>query len=185
MFPPLHVVTMVRENRACFPHFALPPGYSLHWYQPGDEAIWLSIQRAADRLQDIPPDSFARTFGDARDELPQRQCFLLSPQGEPIGTATAWFGDERWGREWGKLHWVAIVPGWQGKGLARPLLSCVCGRLRELHPDRAYLRTAAERLVAIRLYLDFGFQPDIANADEAHTWSEIMKRLPRHGSNPV
>lgn len=185
MFPPLHVVTMVRENRAPFPRFSLAPAHAFRWYQPGDEAVWLSIQRAADRLQEIPSHLFATTFGDAPDELPLRQCFLLSPDGEPIGTATAWFGEERRGRDWGKLHWVAIVPEWQGKGLARPLLSRVCGRLRELHPDRAYLRTAAERLVAIRLYLDFGFQPDIAGADEASAWSEILKRLPPHGPKTV
>lgn len=180
MAPPLHVVTMVRENQASFPHFELPPGYSLRWYQPGDDATWLSIQRAADRLQEIPSRLFVETFGNAPDELPRRQCFLLSPAGDSIGTATAWFGDERKGREWGKLHWVAIVPEWQGKGLARPLLSQVCGRLRELHPDRAYLRTAAERLVAIRLYLGFGFQPDVTGAEDARIWSEIMKRIPPH-----
>ena len=185
MLPHLHVVTMVRENRAPFRRFALPAGYSFRWYQAGDEAIWHSIQRAADRLQEIPQSLFAATFGDAPEELPRRQCFLLNPEGDPIGTATAWFGDERRGRDWGRLHWVAIVPEWQGKGLARPLLSHVCERLRELHPDRAYLRTAAERLLAIRLYLDFGFQPDITGAEDAGAWSKILKHLPPRGPKPV
>jgi hypothetical protein len=44
---------MIRETLAEIPAFSLPAGYALRWYQPGDEARWVSIQAAADRFNEI------------------------------------------------------------------------------------------------------------------------------------
>jgi RimJ/RimL family protein N-acetyltransferase len=150
-------LTMVRVSREPFPVYPLQAGFRFRWYETGWEEPWRDIQHRSDKLTNITGETFWKYFGAAPEELPRRQCFLIEPSGAPIGTATAWFDNHYRGQQWGRLHWVAIVPEWQGKGLAKPLLSKVCEAMRELHPERSFLRTAPQRLAAIHLYLKFGY----------------------------
>ncbi len=104
---------MARPNLDHLPALALPGEFSLRWYQPGDEAHWRRIHRAADRFLEITPELFRGQFGggaerglsaastlerrsgidSALQDLRERQCYLLEPCGEVIGTGTAWFDD--------------------------------------------------------------------------------------------
>lgn len=170
-------ITMVRVSRRPFPQFGLPAGFSFAWYQPGCEHWWHHIQLRSDLLTRITHDLFWRAFGAARGELPRRQCYLLDASHAAIGTATAWFDPNYRGEPWGRLHWVAILPEYQGRGLAKALLTVVCERLRELHPDRAFLRTAPQRLPAIQLYQKFGFVPEIHSTEDRRQWSRILSEL--------
>jgi GNAT superfamily N-acetyltransferase len=171
---PLNVpLTMIRESLDNLPTHRLPPDFSVRWYLPGDEAHWLQIHLEADHLNPITPDLFTKQFGSNGDLLKQRQCYLMGAKNEPIGTATAWFNDDFEGGGWGRVHWLAILPQYHGRGLANPLLRAVCQRLRELGHERAYLTTSALRLPAIRLYRSFGFMPFIRNQDEAAAWSQL------------
>ena len=166
-------VRMIRQNLEHLPEFELPAGFSLRRYQLGDEENWLQIHLAADRLQPITPDLFAREFGSDDALLSQRQYYLLAPDSRPIGTASAWFKDDFEGRRFGRVHWVAIVPEFQGRGLAKPLMFAVCRRLQELGHDCAYLSTSTARLQAIRLYLRFGFAPFIKTQEDAEAWKRL------------
>jgi GNAT superfamily N-acetyltransferase len=83
------------------------------------------------------------------------------------------------GREYGRVHWVAIVPEWQRHGLAKPLLTVVCQRLQELGHERAYLTTAPERIPAINLYLSFGFVPEVRSDEALRAWKEIEVKFGR------
>jgi GNAT superfamily N-acetyltransferase len=170
-------VSMVRETREPFPLHPLPAGYAVTWFRPGCEHWWYDIQAEADKLTAITRQTFSKYFGEAPAELPRRQCFLIDGESRPVGTATAWFDRQRPGGDWGRLHWVAIRPAWQGCGLGRALLSAVCQRLRQLHPDRAYLRTASQRLAAIHLYLSFGFVPEIRGPEDEVLWTRIRSDL--------
>jgi GNAT superfamily N-acetyltransferase len=192
-------VTMTRANLDDVPEFALPAGFSLRWYQPGDEAHWRRIQCAADRFNRITPELFQRQFGwaaargtppaaagEARRrrkaalrDLGERQCYLRSPAGEVIGTGTAWFNDDFEGGRWGRVHWLALLPEFQGRGLGRALLAAVCRRLRDLGHERAYLTTSTARLPALKLYLKFGFAPLIRTAREAAVWRDVLAAV-RH-----
>jgi len=167
---------MVRPGNAPYPVRELPPGFEVLWYHPGWERHWLEIQTQADPEAGLSPATFERYFGGAPDELPHRQAYLADAHGRLVATATAWFGEgER--RAWGRLHWVAVAPEYQGRGLAQGLLTIVGERLRSLHPAGAFLRTAAHRLAAIAVYLRFGFQPEPGNAEEAAWWEETLQRL--------
>jgi GNAT superfamily N-acetyltransferase len=174
---------MVRVSREPYPRFALPAGFSVAWYHPGCEEWWHDIQLRSDKLTPVTRDTFGRYFGQAPHELPHRQSFLLDAAGCPIGTATAWFENNYQGQVWGRLHWVAIRPEWQGRDLGKALLSVVCARLHELHPERAFLRTAPPRLAAIHLYLSFGFQPEIRSPADQAVWADILGRL-NSGAGP-
>src|ERR1041385_1568619 len=167
------LIRMIRQNLDQIPEFELPGGYSLRWYQPGDEENWLQIHLAADRLQPISRELYVREFGSDAALLAQRQSYLVAPDGRAIGTATAWFKDNFEGRTFGRVHWVAIVPEFQGRGLAKPLMSKICRRLRELGHDCAYLTTSTARLPAIKLYLGFGFVPLIRTPEDAEVWKRL------------
>ena len=134
--------TVNHPNLDDIPQYDLPEGYSFHWYEPGDEAAWTAIHLVADRYNDITPALFASQFGTDTALLHERQCYLQDAAGNLIGTTSAWFNDDYRGLPYGQIHWVAIVPEMQGKGLAKPLLSVVCERLKALGHERAYLETS-------------------------------------------
>ena len=175
---------MVRESLGGIPDFALPAPYSFRWYEPGDEAAWVEIQAAADRYNRVTPALFASQFGSMPGELHRRQGYLCDSGRTPIGTATAWSSGDYYGRAYGRLHWVAIVPAFQGQGLAKPLLSAVCKRLAELGPDRAYLTTATVRIPAVNLYTTFGFDPDIRGPGDRHAWRQLLDAPLEQGVSP-
>jgi len=170
---------MIRRSLDDVPQYVLPAPYRVVWYRPGCEEWWRRIQTAADRFNTIGPDLFEVEFGTDEALLSQRQCFLLDERGVPFATATAWFNDDYGGRPFGRVHWVAIVPEMQGRGLSKPLLTLVCNRLRELGHERAYLTTSTARIPAINLYLKFGFVPEIRTASDAALWRVVMQRLAR------
>ena len=163
---------MIKDDLERIPVFDVPPGYCMRWYQPGDEESWLRIHLLADREAKITPDLFTRTFGADPAVLAARQCYLLDQQAEPIGTATAWFDDHFEGPGFGRVHYVAMVPEYQGRGLSKPLMTVICRRLHEFGHQRAYLATSNSRPAAIQLYRQFGFRPWIRTNEEAATWRE-------------
>lgn len=168
---------MARANLENLPEFALPSGFALRWHQPGDEAHWLRIHLAADHFNTITPEFFRKQFGSDEKLLRDRQCYLLDPRSEVIGTGTAWFNDNFEGARWGRVHWVAILPEFQGRGLGKGLMSVICRRLRELRHEHAYLTTSIARIPAIKLYLQFGFEPFIHCAEDEVAWKEVLAIL--------
>src|SRR5262245_40812796 len=93
---------MSRANLERVPEFALPDGFALRGYQSADELHWLRIQAAADRYNKISPALIDRQFGSDKNLLAARQCYLLAPAGNAIGTVTAWLDDGFQGRRWGR-----------------------------------------------------------------------------------
>jgi GNAT superfamily N-acetyltransferase len=168
---------MVRQSLADLPEFAVPAGFALRWHAPGDAANWLRIWQAADAYQAITPDRFEREFGPDPSLWAERQCFLCDASGAAVGTATAWFDDDYFGRRCGRVHWVAVRPPFQGRGLSKPLLAATCRRLRELGHDCAYLVTETVRLPAIRLYWQFGFRPDLRTGEDFSRWREVQRQM--------
>ncbi|WP_420642409.1 GNAT family N-acetyltransferase [Candidatus Leptofilum sp.] len=155
----------------------LPTKYSIRDFQPGDERVWLAIQKLADKYNVITEALFYQEFGNQIQIIKQRQLYLLNPSKQTIGTSTAWFTMSGSRPNWGRVHWVAIVPSEQGKGLAKPLLSFTCRRLCDLGHSKAYLTTANNRIAAINLYLKFGFQPIITTKDQLEIWTSLESKL--------
>lgn len=170
-------VIMTRENMRDIPHCDPPEGFSFRTFRPGDEDLWVEIQGDADRLQTIDRSIFDRDFGSDRAALGDRSFFLLSPDGAAVGSITAWYGEDPAWRGWGRIHWVAVRPSFQGKGLGRAMLAKAMERLAASH-DRCYLTTATPRLSAIKLYLDFGFLPDARSPEAERAWKMVAEALP-------
>jgi len=172
-------VIMVRRHLEGIPQFALPAGYSIRWYRPGDRAVWLRIHALAEKEVPTSAEIYEKQFAGDESERTRRQAFLLDAAGHEIGTASAWWNDDYHGQRFGRVHWVAIVPAQQGKGLAKPLMTATCNRLSELAHDNAYLTTWSNKLPAIQLYFVFGFEPDIRSAEDEATWQPILDEIRR------
>ncbi len=169
-------IKMVRENLDDIPEYSLPAGYSIRWYQPGYEKHWQAVQSLADEYTRITSSLFEEQFGTDTQLLSERQCFLCDSKDNIIGTATAWL-DNPGGKSLGRIHWLAIIPQQQGKGLAKPLLAIICRRLKELEHGKIYLTTQTVRIPAINLYVKFGFVPEIDSDRDREIWEKLRKHL--------
>lgn len=173
-------VRMVRELRP-EPHvFELPEGYSLRWYREGDRETWQSIQRSTGIYEPLAPDLFDREFGRHQDLLPERQCFAEVVPGVAVGTATAWLGSPDGPPEEGRVHWLAVSPGHQRRGIGSYLTETACSRLRALGATSAFLTTGSENIGAIQLYLSLGFRPEAACERERVAWQSLVEVLEPH-----
>jgi len=169
-------VRMSRENLNNIPDYSLPAGYSIRWYQPGYEEFWQAIQLLADECTSVTPELFQEQFGTDTQLLSERQCFLCDSQDNIIGTASAWL-DNQGEKSPGRIHWVAIIPQKQGRGLAKPLLSIICNRLKELGHSKTFLTTQSVRIPAINLYAKFGFAPVIDSDRDREIWEKLQKHI--------
>jgi GNAT superfamily N-acetyltransferase len=169
-------VRMIRENLDDIPKYSLPADYSIRWYQPGYEKHWQVVQSLADEYTRVTPDLFEEQFGTDTQLLSERQCFLLDSEEDIIGTATAWL-DNQGEKSHGRIHWLAIVPQQQGRGLAKPLLTTICNRLKELGHSRTFLTTQTVRIPAINLYAKFGFAPVIDSDRDRKIWEKLRKHI--------
>ena len=175
-------LAMIKEDLTDLPSHALPPGYGLRTYRPGDERCWAEITVSVDEFKEVDRALayFADEFGAERDKMAERCIFLQDAAGRAIGTTTAWYNACFHGRKLGRIHWVAIRPDCQGRGLAKPLMAAAMERLAELH-DGAYLTTQTTSARAIRMYLDFGFTPSIIS-DDCHRGWGILAAILDHPS---
>ncbi len=155
---------------------ALPDGYHMRFYRDGDVQTWLNIQRAADPDAPLSAETFHNHMPD-ETKLPHRVLFMVDPAGKDIGSITAWDDDQLMGREMGLVHWVAIIPEAQGKGLAKPLLSTVIEMFKSLNYTEAWLETNTKRIPAINLYLSFGFKPYQREQIDRDAWHAVAPRL--------
>ncbi len=170
-------VNMERADLNSIPHYTLPPEYRCKWYEPGDEQVWVDIHVQAEAHVQVTLDTYRRAFGADEQSLRARQCFLLDPRRMPIATATAWYEDDFHGRPFGRVHWVAVVPEYQGRGLSKPLLAIVLERMSELGHESVFLRTSTGRLPAIGLYQKFGFGPSLHSAEDREVWRQLNDKL--------
>jgi len=109
----------------------------------------------AEYCDQYTPEAFADTVMTA-DSLPERMremcLFVACSSGEVVGT----IGCSVRGAE-GHLRGMAVVPGWQGTGVARALLEAAEGELRSSQCIRVTLDTTQPLTRAIRFYQVHGF----------------------------
>ncbi len=148
---------MERANLLDIPKFDPYGEYSLRMYKSGDEIHWQRIHKVADQYTDVTETLFAEQFGDDKSELFRRQIYLQNGD-DVIGTASAWHNPEYRDGKFGRIHWVALLPEYQGLGLSNILMTETCRTLADLGYKKAYLTTSKERKAAVYLYEKFGFK---------------------------
>jgi GNAT superfamily N-acetyltransferase len=172
-------VVMVADQLSRVPN-EVPQAYSIRPFADGDVAAWTAIQAAADRYNVITSDLFQAAFGISSDVHAKRILIACDSAGSPVGTAAAWMGDGGYA-EIGRLHWVAVVPEHEGRGLGRALVMHAIARLSHLGHSSAYLTTSAARLRAIHLYDRCGFRPHVSTDEDRHAWGVIARVLADDG----
>ncbi|MDH7601884.1 MAG: GNAT family N-acetyltransferase [Armatimonadota bacterium] len=172
-------VWMIRESLENIPEYPLPAGYGFRTFHRGDERVWAEIQARAGNFESVDKalEHFEHEFSNSLPEFERRCLFLIvSATSEAVGSTTAWFDPDYRGKDHGRIHWVAIVPEYQGRGLAKPMLAEAMKLLRQWH-ERAYLATHTGCLKAINMYLDFGFVPDMTKERAAEAWRLIADAI--------
>ena len=172
-------LAMVRDRMSDLPSFDCPPDFGIRTFVPGDERNWARIETLAGEFPDDDQAlaRFQEDYGAALPDLADRCFLLVDAAGMAIGTATAWRGRFA-GEERGRVSWVGIVPAYQGRKLAKPLLSAVVQRLAK-DEQKAYLTTQTTSFRAINLYLDFGFVPYFTHEASEEGWRLMEETLHR------
>lgn len=189
---PFFPVFMIKDNLREYPEFTLPSGYDFCMYQEGFQSDWARIQAAVDHFGSINEalEHFEKEFLVHPDKLVQRCIFVKDARGSLIGTVSLWEG-EHFGETMPRVHWLAVHPEHQGKGIAKALMTRlleVCNSLGYEKP--LYLITQTWSYVAINMYLKFGFKPYLGEKpvnwsgtpedfqkNNAIAWELIMNKL--------
>jgi ribosomal protein S18 acetylase RimI-like enzyme len=168
---------MVREDLRDLPDVSLPRGFRIRPFQPGDERHWAEIEMRAGEFtsRETALRYFGTEFGADPHKLRERMLFLESESDGPIGTTSAWLGELQ-DRSMGRIHWVAIVPEFHGRGLSKPLLGAAMQVLACYH-DSAFLTTQTSSWRAAGLYLRFGFKPLLETPKAERAWEIVRDKL--------
>lgn len=176
---------LILEKNATEPIYEvpLPDGFRYVLYQPGDEDAWIEIELSAKEFEKHvhARKAFHRYFGGNEKELCSRMVFVVSPEGEKVATATAWW-DIRSPQSAsnGVLSWVAVKQQWQNFKLSKPLITHVMKLMCALGAERIVVPTQTTTWVACRVYMDLGFRPVPMNLEKSRKGWMIMKRLTGH-----
>ncbi|MEI8243852.1 MAG: GNAT family N-acetyltransferase, partial [bacterium] len=169
-------VIMIRPHMRDIPQVPMPAGYGIRPMTVDDIGLWTDIWRDVEPNQTITDRLFRDEFGDDLGAVPRR-CFIVTDsRGLAVGTISAWYIRDFHGRDVGRIHWVAVRPSCQGKGLGKAMMTHALNRLAAWH-DCSCLYTATERAGAIALYLSFGFEPDMRPANAQSAWAGLNERL--------
>ena len=172
-----HSINMIRPHMRMIPKVAFPPGFGIRPMKLDEAALWTDIERAAEGSPNgVPDDLFHREFGHDQQAIPQRCFIIVNETGDGVGTISAWYDPDFRGQDYGRIHWVAVRRTYQQRGLGKAGLSFALHRLAEWH-ERSYLITQTHRLPAIKLYLNFGFLPDLVPEGAIEHWRQVQSQL--------
>lgn len=174
-------LNMVRQDLFNIPEYSLPTGFRMRFFEKGDEQKWAKVETSVDEFKNKKDalEHFNQEFGAYIEEMSKRCIFIENKNGEVIGTTTAWYGDlNEDGDLWGRIHWVAISPEYQGRGLSKPLLSAAMSIIAGFH-SKAYLTSQTTSYQAVNMYLSYGFEPYIINSSCYEAWDLLESTLNR------
>ena len=137
----------------------LPEGVRLRGWQPGDEAAWAALEYEIGDFasQEEALAYFAETYGRDPRALARRCRFAVDGEGRVLGTCTAW-RDPREQGEIASLHWLAVSPHAQGRGLGRALCRETLAVFQDLGEFPVYIHTQPWSWKALLLYVREGFR---------------------------
>lgn len=170
-------VWMIQRDLASAPRYEMPAGYHMRFYREGDAAIWERIQIDSDPFFIAGVETLANSMPGDTAHLSTRVMFLVDSAGDDIGTITAWDDSDLDGTPMGHIHWVAIVPAAQGRGLGKPMMTAALDVMRRRGDTAAWLETNTARVPALNLYLHFGFAPHVRNDEERNGWRAVAPAL--------
>ncbi|MCL4505533.1 MAG: GNAT family N-acetyltransferase [Chloroflexi bacterium] len=169
-------VRMFRAHLRDIPVAPFRDGYGVRPLQRNEGGLWEDIWRDAEPFAKIDNGLFNREFGDAPGAI-ERRCYIITaPDGVAAGTISSWYTRDINGLDYGRIHWVATRKAYQGRGIMRAGLSYALLQMAQWH-ERAMLDTSTGRIGAIKLYLDYGFTPDLTGPRAREAWEMFRRKL--------
>lgn len=171
---------MKYNDTSVFKKYELPNGFHYEFYKPGDEEEWVKIHIESGEFTSI--EKGLKHFHDFYDHFIEeldKRCFFIVDDvtNEKIGTATiSLLNEKEYGMD-AAVDWVAIKKSYQGKNLAKPLISKFMEIANKLGHKSIILHTQTTTWLAAKLYLDYGFE--ILNKEEINGWN-ILKTITNH-----
>lgn len=169
-------VFMVRPHLRDIPLVPFPEGFGIRAMRLDESALWTDIQRDAEPHFPIADDLFHNQFDDYLQATQWRSFIVTNEKGVGVGVVSAWFDRDFRGKDYGMIHWIAIRQAYQGLGLGKAALSFALNQLSQWH-ERAFLGTQTKRIPAIKMYLDFGFEPDLDPPGALDVWREFATKM--------
>ncbi len=169
-------VTMLRPHMDDIPQIPFPEGFRARTMRSDDGGLWADIWRDAEEYGPIQPELFQSEFGDDAAALGWRGFIIEDRRGIAVATITAWYNRRFRGEDYGQIHWVAVRREAWGRGLGKAMMTHALNAMAQWH-QRAFLGTQTNRLAAIKVYLDFGFVPDLEPEGAREAWREVQVQL--------
>ena len=173
-------VAMARISLDNIPEYPLPAGYKFRLFKRGEELVWAQMQVDVGAFESIEKamERFNSEFAPHINDFEKRCIFIVEGlTGRVIGTTTAWYHPECDGDDRGRIHWVAIIPEFQGRKLAKPMLAEAMRVLKACHHERVHLWSKTSAMKAIRMYLDFGFVPENVSERFEEAWRAVAGEI--------
>jgi len=156
------------------PQIAIPAGYILRTYQPGDENRFFTLMKLAG-------------WSGWDEQILKPWLYRILPQGwfmithevsgEIVATAMATH-DHTWKFPFcGEVGWVAADPAHAGRGLGLAVVAAVTVRFIDVGYQHIHLFTEHWRLAAIKIYLKLGYSPLVDSHEVELLWHRVYEQL--------
>ena len=169
-------VKMIRDHLSDIPQVGFPEGFKIRPMRLDEGGLWTDIWRDADSRADFSPQMFHNEFGHDLQATQWRSFIVTNPRGVAVATISAWYHRTFKGQDYGQIHWVAVRRDYWGRGLGKAMLTHALNQMAQWH-DRAFLETQSKRIPAIKIYLDFGFIPDLDAPNAGDAWQNVKDNL--------
>ena len=161
--PNNRTLVLLRSDLDDLPPAAWPSGITVRPYRTGDEAVWTRLWRESEPFDEIKDTTFRGSYGHDETRLAERITFAVDETtGQEIGTVTAWTEETPSQNHpgldgWGRVHWLATLPAYQGRGIGKALFLYSLHRLLDFGHRESFLVTSSGRIGAVAMYNKYGF----------------------------
>lgn len=130
--------------------------FRIRKYINGDENYWAEIEYKIGDFSSVEEakEYFVQNYNS--DELAEKCFFAETRDGKVVGTCIAWY-DNKDNDTVSSLHWLAVLPEYQQKGIGRALAISVMNYYKQNDLLPVYLHTQPWSYKAIKLYCLLGF----------------------------
>ena len=171
---------MIYDDTSKYMKYELPNGFHFEFYKDGDIEDWINIHISSREFTSIEEgyEVFHSFFDSFINELDKRCVFIVENKtSKKVGTATVSLLKNQEYCYDAAIDWLAIKMDYQGKHLAKPLITKMIEISNNLGHKKIILHTQTTTPLAAYLYLDYGFE--IFNKDDKKAWS-ILKTITNH-----
>jgi GNAT superfamily N-acetyltransferase len=172
-------VAMRRTSLSCLPTTpVLPEPLTIRRARAQDsEALAALLGRAYPTETWDVPGTQHELFGD--DTV--KKTLVIAAEARLLATASLQVLPDT--PECGWVRWVATEQSRRREGLARAVVISVLEAAVQVGCREAHLRTETDRMAAIALYLQLGFEPLVRNDPEREEWDHVLRFLRRNDSS--